>query len=120
LTPGHPGRGPFITWPPDPSGAGNTNPAAIVIGSPSKVFVRDPAPTANGPDPVAIAIRAPATLAHRNLRLPDVPVVVVIKPLTIGRQTVVKDVVGVGGVTSGFDVGIAVLIGHVPISDVIR
>src|SRR5262249_5001586 len=59
MTPGYPRRRPRVPRDPDPSGSGDANPAAVVIGSPAEIFIRDPAPSAIGPDPVTVRVGLP-------------------------------------------------------------
>jgi len=93
LAPGDPGWRPVAARNPDPTRASDANPAAVVIAGPSEIFVRGPEPATVSPDPVPIAIGAPIAAVDRHLRLKYVAIVIIIKPLTVRRETVVEHII---------------------------
>src|SRR5437660_8735063 len=91
--PRNPGRSPIqiASREPEPSVVRQVRPATIVIGRPTEIFVTDPRPAVVGVSPVAVCVRAPIRIAHRDVWLPAVAVAFNLDPVATG-EIIVKEI----------------------------
>ena len=73
---------------PDPAVIGQARPAPIMVSGPAEILVRDPGPSVIRVGPVAISIRTPIRVVHRQIGLPPVAVVCNLNPVSSGKIVV--------------------------------
>jgi hypothetical protein len=93
VAPRDPSRGPSLTWHPDPAHAIHLIPTSVVIGSPTKIFVGIPKPPAICPNPVTVRIGSPRGCRDGHVWLPDVAIVIGVKPVSILRQPIIENII---------------------------
>src|SRR5207248_6390088 len=89
-SPCDPGRSPFISGNPAPAVILKPDPATIVIGRPTEIFVRYPSPADVSVGPIAIRVWSPIRVG-RSIGLPDIAIVGHLVPAT-AVQIVIKKV----------------------------
>lgn len=83
LSPGNPGRRPFITRHPNPADAAQPRPASVVIGGPTKPLFGNPGPAGIGVNPAPVCVRSPVSRSFCFAGLPDVAVITRLKPRAV-------------------------------------
>lgn len=92
--PGNPGRRPFVPGHPDPTDASQAQPAAIMIGGPTKRLIGNPSPTGVAINPAAFGVGPPIARLFGLARLPDVAVFARLSPFAVRLEFLVKHSVG--------------------------
>ena len=80
LSPGDPGRRPFITRHPNPADSAQARPASVVISRPTEWLLGNPGPAGVGVNPATVSVRTPSARAFCFARLPNVAVIACLQP----------------------------------------
>src|SRR5207302_4242953 len=88
--PRDPSRPPFIAGNPAPAVIFEPDPATIVIGRPTEIFIRYPGPADIGVGPIAIRVRSPICIGG-GISLPDITIIVHLV-LATAVQIVIKKI----------------------------
>jgi len=75
LSPRHPGRGPLLTWDPDPADSPQPCPTSVMISRPTEWLFRNPSPAGIGVNPAPVRVRTPTLRALCFARLPNIAVI---------------------------------------------
>jgi len=75
LSPRHPGRGPLLTWNPDPADSPQPCPTSVMVSRPTEWLLGNPSPAGIGVNPTPVRVRTPTPRALCFARLPNIAVI---------------------------------------------